>query len=103
MNFINNYKPKCHILLIQINWGFKRGGFALIPIEVQEKVFAKLGKEKYLKLPKAGTNPRGVEFTKEAMENMLSDKETLKIDIDWKKELFDYDTYKKWVEYWRED
>ena len=56
-----------------------------------------------MKLPKTGTNPRGVEFTKEAIETMLTDKETLKIDVDWKKEILEYDTYKKWVEYWKED
>ena len=70
---------------------------------IQKRVLNKLGKVKYLKLPKAGTNPRGVEFTKEAIEAMLADKETLKIDIDWKKEILEYDTYKKWVEYWKED
>jgi len=102
-NFIENYMPKCHIILIQINWGYTRGGFSLIPLQVQKKVLDKLGKEKYLKLPKAGTNPRGVEFTREAIETMLADKETLKIDVDWKKEVLEYDTYKKWVEYWKED
>ena len=102
-NFIENYTPKCHIILIQINWGFTRGGFSLIPLQVQKRVLNKLGKAKYLKLPKAGTNPRGVEFTKEAIETMLVDKETSKIDIDWKKEVLEYDTYKKWVEYWKED
>ena len=102
-NFIDNYMPKCHIILIQINWGYTRGGFSLIPLQVQKRVLSKLGKEKYLKLPKAGTNPRGVEFTKEAIETMLTDKETLKIGVDWKKEILEYDTYKKWVEYWKED
>ena len=102
-NFIDNYKPKCSILLVQINWGYVRGGFSLIPLEVQNKVFNKIGKEKYLKLPKAGTNPRGVEFTKEAIGMMLADNQTLKIGIDWKKEILEYDTYKKWVEYWNED
>ena len=102
-NFIENYTPKCHIILIQINWGFTRGGFSLIPLQVQKRVLNKLGKAKYLKLPKAGTNPRGVEFTREAIETMLADKETSKINIDWKKEVLEHDTYKKWVEYWKED
>src|SRR3989344_8327573 len=31
-NFINNYKPKCNIFLIQIDWGHVRGGFSLIPL-----------------------------------------------------------------------
>ncbi len=102
-NFIEKYSPKCHIIFIQINWGYTKGGFSLIPLEVQRRVLNKLGKDRYLKLPKVGTNPRGVEFTREAIEAMLSDKETLKIDIDWKKEVLEYDTYKRWVEYWQED
>lgn len=102
-SFIENYAPKCNILFIQINWGYTRGGFSLIPLEVQKRVLRALGKNRYLKLPKAGTNPRGVEFTREAIESMLADKETSKIDIDWKKEVFEYDIYKKWVEYWQED
>ena len=102
-NFIENYTPKCHIIFIQINWGYTKGGFSLIPLDVQRRVLNKLGKERYLKLPKAGTNPRGVEFTREAIDTMLTDKDTLKIDIDWKKEILEYDTYKKWVEYWQED
>jgi len=102
-NFINNYRPKCHLLLTQINWGYVKGGFSLIPLEVQNKVLKQLGKEKYLKLPKPGTNPRGVEFSREAVDAMLSDKDTLKIGIDWKKEVLEYDTYQKWIEYWKED
>ena len=102
-SFIDNYAPKCNLILIQINWGYTKGGFSLIPLEVQKRVLNKLGKTKYLKLPKKGTNPRGVEFTKEAIESLLADKDTMKIDINWKKEILEYDTYKKWVEYWKED
>ena len=102
-NFIDNYFPKCNLLLIQINWGYTKGGFSLIPLEVQKRVFTRLEKSRYFKLPKQGTNPRGVEFTKETIESFLKDKDTMKIDINWKKEIFEYDTYKKWVEYWKED
>ncbi len=102
-NFIDNYTPKCNLIFIQINWGYTKGGFSLIPLEVQKRVLGKLGKLKYLKLPKEGTNPRGVEFTREAIESLLADKDTMKIDINWKKEILEYDTYKKWVEYWKED
>ena len=72
-------------------------------MEVQKRVFTRLEKSRYFKLPKQGTNPRGVEFTKETIESFLKDKDTMKIDINWKKEIFEYDTYKKWVEYWKED
>jgi len=100
MNFIKNYKPKCDIILIQINWQ-NTGGCYLIPLSVQKKIFIALGNN-YLKMPKAGTNPRGVEFSKDAVEKMISDKDTHKIVIDWKKEAGEYDIYKKWVEYWAE-
>ena len=40
-NFIDNYMPKCHIILIQINWGYKKGGFSLIPLQVQKMVLSK--------------------------------------------------------------
>ena len=100
-NFINKYKPNCHILLVKINWE-KRGGFCLIPIEVQEGIFKQLGKGKYLNLPKPGTNPRGVEFAKDAIEKMLSSKDTLKIEVEWKKKRLEYDSYKRWVDYWKD-
>ena len=100
-NFINKYKPNCHILLIRINWE-KRGGLYLITIEVQEETCKQMGKEKYLNLPKLGTNPRGVEFAKDAIEKMLLNKKTFKIEIEWKKKKLEYDSYKRWVDYWKD-
>ena len=60
--FVNTYKPTCPIIFIQIDWESQEGGFFFIPIEVQKKFFEKLGRDKYLKLPKPGTNPRGIEI-----------------------------------------
>lgn len=102
-NFINNYKPKCDILLIQIWWGLEKDSFLLIPLEVQEEIFKKLGKNNYLNLPKAGTNPRGVEFNRLAIEEMLKHPNTLKIRIKWDKGNLKHDVYKRWVEYWGQD
>ena len=61
-----NYYRRCDALLVQVNWDAK-GGFYYLPLEVQEKVFREIGRGKYIKLPKPGTNPRGVEITKEAL------------------------------------
>lgn len=99
--FRENYYPNCDILLIQINWG-STGGFYFIPLEIQEKVFKDMGRKKYIKLPKPGTNPRGVEITKEALLRIVSSKETNLIKIPWQKIKLDYDPYKKWVDYWKE-
>ena len=75
--FRENYYPHCDILLIQINWG-STGGFYYIPLEAQRKLFDKIGRNGYIKLPKSGTNPRGVEITKEALTSLVKDKLALR-------------------------
>jgi hypothetical protein len=100
--FLENYYPRCDILLVQIVWNC-RGGFYYIPLEGQKKLFEELGREKYIKLPKPGTNPRGVEITKEALLRLVQDRETRFIEIDWQKSKIDYHPYKRWVDYWSEE
>ncbi|MBU2539852.1 ThaI family type II restriction endonuclease [Patescibacteria group bacterium] len=99
--FRENYYPNCDILLIQINWG-SVGGFYYIPLEIQKKIFGEMGRKKYIKLPKPGTNPRGVEITKEALSKIVDSEGTNFIKITWQKTKLDYDPYKKWVDYWKE-
>lgn len=60
--FCENYYPNCDILLVQINWN-GLGGFYYIPLETQIRLFNKIGRLNYIKPPKQGTNPRGVEIT----------------------------------------
>jgi len=96
------YYPHCDILLIQINWD-NIGGVYYIPLEAQERLFGKIGREKYIKLPKPGTNPRGVEITKEALSNLVEDEMSKVIELTWQKTKVDYNPYKKWVDYWEED
>ena len=100
--FLENYSPCCDILLVQIVWKSK-GGFYYIPLETQERLFEKIGRERYIKLPKPGTNPRGVEISKEALSSLVLDKESKVIEIDWQKSEIDYHPYKRWVDYWKED
>lgn len=100
--FLNNYIPKTELLLIQINWN-KEGGFYYIPLEVQLEVFNKIGRQNYIKLPKAGTNPRGVEISKEALTELINNVRTKKIIIHWNKEKIVINPYKRWVELWSED
>lgn len=99
--FRESYYPHCDILLIQINWD-DIGGFYYIPLETQKRLFDKVGRRKYIKLPKPGTNPRGVEITKEALETLVKDKESRVIEIHWQKAKIDYNPYKRWVDYWKE-
>jgi len=99
--FRETYYPHCDILLVQINWNNK-GGFYYIPLGTQKRLFDRIGKEKYIRLPKPGTNPRGVEIAKEALETLAKDKESRVIEIYWQKAKIDYNPYKRWVDYWEE-
>jgi len=100
--FLEDYSPCCDILLVQIFWSGS-GGLYYIPLEAQRKLFEELGRGNYIKLPKAGTNPRGVEITKEALLRLARDKETKVIKIDWRRQEIDYQPYKRWVDYWSEE
>jgi len=100
--FAEEYRPSCDMLFVQIHWG-KEGGFFYIPIEVQKRLFDKIGKKNYIKLPKAGTNPRGVEISKEALMSLIGDSDTKVIKIDWQRGEIKFNPYKRWVELWEED
>jgi len=98
--FIKGYTPKCDMILVQIFWGSENGGFFFIPLKLQQEVFKNLGKGAYLKMPKPGTNPRGVEFSKKAIKSMFMHKDIKRIKINWKKEKVDYNVHERWVKYW---
>ncbi len=100
--FRENYYPYCDILLVQINWG-GTGGFYYIPIEAQKRIFDRIGRNGYIKLPKPGTNPRGVEITREALTSLVNDDLSKSIEISWQKAKIEYNPYKRWIDYWRED
>jgi hypothetical protein len=100
--FRENYYPSCDILLVQINWG-RNGGLYYIPLSAQRRVFERIGRQNYIKLPKEGTNPRGVEFTKEALISLIEDKESRIIEIYWEKTKIEFNAYKRWIDLWREE
>ena len=100
--FRENYYPYCDILLVQINWN-DVGGFYYIPVDIQKRLFDRIGRHNYIKLPKPGTNPRGVEITKEALSNLVGDSESRSISINWQRTRIEFKSYKRWVDLWRED
>ncbi len=100
--FSKRYFPSCDLIFVHVNWD-SEGGIYYIPIEVQKKIFVKLGRGKYIKLPKAGTNPRGVEITKEALKTLMADAKTKKILIKWTKTNIEYNPYKRWIDLWDEE
>lgn len=100
--FRENYYPHCDILLVQINWN-DVGGFYYIPLNAQKRLFDKIGRQNYIKLPKPGTNPRGVEIAKEALSSLVRDYESKNILINWQKTKIEFNSYKRWVDLWDED
>ncbi len=100
--FSQNYKPTCDLIVVQINWD-NGGGFYYIPLEVQLQTLKDMGKERYIKLPKVGTNPRGVEMQGEAMRLLIANAQTLKVPVNWTKESSNFNTYKRWIELWEID
>lgn len=99
--FRESYYPHCDMLLVQIEWNAK-GGLYYVPVEVQRRVFQEIRREKYIRLPKPGTNPRGVEIAKEALSSLIGDSRSKVIDITWQWAEIDYDPYKRWVDYWKD-
>ncbi len=70
--FRQNYYPLCDMILVRINWG-STSPMYLFPRDIQRQVLHKIGRDEYITLPKAGTNPRGVEISKKALENLAGD------------------------------
>ncbi|NIA02372.1 MAG: type II restriction endonuclease subunit R [Nitrospirae bacterium] len=100
--FRDNYYPSCDILLVRINWN-DTGGLYYIPVQAQRRLFDRIGRESYIKLPKAGTNPRGVEFAKNVLAQLTADSQSKHIEINWRKSGIDFNPYKRWLDLWRED
>lgn len=69
--FYESYYPHCDILLNQINWN-DTGGFYYIPLQAQKRLFAKIGKQNYIKLLKPGTNPRDIKLSELLKKSLKS-------------------------------
>lgn len=102
LKFRDKYKPSCDMIFIQINWN-NIGGFYYIPKGVQIEIFDELGKDQYIKLPKIGTNPRGAEITTLALRSIVNHDKTIKIPIEWKKEIINFNAFDRWVDIWQQD
>lgn len=100
--FVENYVPSCDMILVQINWN-SEGGFFYISKEIQREVLKSIGADKYFKLPVEGTNPRGVEITGYGADQLILHQDTLKFDIQWRKEAIDFKPFQRWLELWERD
>ncbi|MDR3273653.1 MAG: ThaI family type II restriction endonuclease [Flavobacteriaceae bacterium] len=101
IEFSKNYIPDCDMIFVQINWN-NSGGFYYFTKVLQTEIMQNLGREKYLKLPKVGTNPRGTEMSSEALKILMKNENAFKIPINWEKETLDYKPFNRWLELWKE-
>ncbi len=99
---MDTWHPTYDLIFVHINW-FAKGGLYYIPYEVQNAVFSEMGRENYIKLPKQGTNPRGVEISNDALRALIGKDATKSIDVNWIKESIGYDPFERWVDLWSED
>jgi len=71
--------------------------------DIQNDVINRMGRESYLKLPKPGTNPRGVEISTEAIRELANHPESRRVLIQWEKTEILFDPYKRWLDMWSEE
>lgn len=103
LEFKNTYIPKCDLLLAQITWG-ANGKLYLFSVASQNSILNKIGRDRYIKLPKEGTNPRGAEITAEAINLLTKCEDTRVIEIYFVRGKIDYrEVYTKWLDAWGED
>ncbi|MGB8226485.1 MAG: ThaI family type II restriction endonuclease [Sedimentisphaerales bacterium] len=102
LNFRENYHPSCDLLLVKIKWG-NTGNLFYIPLDVQQEVFSCIGRNQYITLPKPMTNPRGATFASSALKEIIENKQTINLEIFWKKQEIVYETYKRWTDMWEEE
>jgi hypothetical protein len=102
LKFSHNYYPCCDMLLTQVNWD-NLGWMYFFPVPIQIETLQQIGRLKYVKLPTAGTNPRGVEISAEALNILSNDPRCLKIPIQWNRVKIEFDPYDRWLEMWKKD
>lgn len=101
LEFIDYYKAECDMIFVHINW-LNQGGIYFIPKQAQSEILKTLGKDNYFKLPKQGTNPRGVEITSDALVILTQHPQAQKIDITWKRnDTLEYTPYQRWIDLWQ--
>ncbi|MDR0913992.1 MAG: ThaI family type II restriction endonuclease [Oscillospiraceae bacterium] len=103
IEFKETYKPWCDMLVAKICWN-KTGSLLLFSKETQQQVLQQIGSDRYITLPKEGTNSRGVVISAEALSLIEKSPDTRSIDINFIQGDIDYrEVYTKWLDAWVED
>lgn len=102
LRFSQEYMPCYDTILVQVNWG-DLGWMYYFQCPILIDTLQQIGRERYIKLPKAGTNPRGVEISTEALTILANHPQSLKIPVQWSRKVMEYNPYERWIEYWQKD
>lgn len=102
IEFAHRYVPSCDMLLVQVNWD-NTGGVFLFSQGAQIETLEKMGRTNYIKLPKAGTNPRGVEVSGKALDVLSKHPQALKFPVQWHRIKVEYNPYRRWLDFWQEE
>jgi hypothetical protein len=100
--FGQTYEPSSDMLFVQINWG-ATGGLFYITKETQLEELRLLGHQRYMVLPAAGTNPRGVEISPTALRSLTTHRDTRSIPILWQRQEIAFNPYQRWLQLWTQD
>lgn len=101
-SFLASYHPVSDLLYVNILWG-KTGSFTLIPRHVLAETLQEIGIDRYVTIPPRGTNPRGVEISREALGLLLDHHATQSLPIEWRRDpslLVERPLYGRWIELW---
>lgn len=102
LEFKEHYMPTCDLILVQINW-HNTGYLYLFPKQTQKDVLDSIGRDAYIKLPKQGTNARGVELSGIAIQCLMQQPTARKLEVDFSRTEIDYKAaYTRWLEYWNQ-
>jgi hypothetical protein len=102
LKFSREYVPSYDTILVQINWN-DLGYVYYFPCLTMQETFNNIGRERFIKLPKAGTNPRGVEISAEALNILSNHPQSKNIPVQWTRKTAEYDPYNRWLELWKRE
>ena len=98
--FIDTFKPTCDLLIVRILWE-AQGRISYLPLETQQQAYAKLGTGYFDYRP--GTNTRGVNLSRAALESMEKDPKATIVPVQWYRSVEPQPKYDRWVSYWRDE
>jgi len=101
IEFSQSYEPGCDMFFAHVNWDGE-GGLYYFTKDLQTSVLVEKGRAEYVKVPKPGTTPRGVEISTQAIRISAEHPQGMKITVKWEKKEIQFDPHKHWLDLWEQ-